>query len=95
MKAPAAGTWAGHETVWGKELERFSIEQLRSADALLFGRVTYDGIAAHWQTAEGEIADYMNALRKVVCSRRLQSAGWANSTLVRDNAAGKIRNLKQ
>jgi dihydrofolate reductase len=41
-----------HERVWGDELERLSIEQLRSADGLLFGRVTYEGMAAHWPSAE-------------------------------------------
>ena len=35
-----------HEYVWGEELERLSIEQLRSAEFLLFGRVTYEGMAA-------------------------------------------------
>ena len=60
-----------HEQVWGEELERFSLEQLESADMLLFGRVTYEGMAAYWQTAQGKIADYMNSLPKVVCSRTL------------------------
>jgi dihydrofolate reductase len=50
-----------HQTVWGEELERFSVEQLRTADLLFFGRVTYEGMAAYWQTAPpGEVADFMN-----------------------------------
>src|ERR1700739_4646033 len=49
-----------HQSVWGDELERLSLEQLRSADRLLFGRVTYEGMAAYWQTAKGEGADFMN-----------------------------------
>src|SRR5262249_57197902 len=39
-----------HERVWGPELEQFSIEQLRSADFLVFGRVTYQGMASYWRT---------------------------------------------
>ena len=44
-----------HETVWGPELESLSIEQLRAADFLVFGRITYEGMAAYWKTAKGEI----------------------------------------
>ena len=84
-----------HERVWGEELERFSLEQLESADALLFGRVTYEGMAAYWQTAKGNIADYMNSLPKVVCSRTLQTVAWNNTTLVKDNVAAEVARLKQ
>ena len=63
-----------HQLVWGDELEHLSIEQLRSADRLLFGRVTYEGMAAYWQTATGEVADFMNSLPKVVVSRTLERA---------------------
>jgi dihydrofolate reductase len=84
-----------HEQVWGAELEQFSIEQLKSADMLVFGRVTYEGMAAYWQTAKGAIADDMNSLPKVVCSRTLQAADWNHSTLVKDNVAAEIAKLKQ
>lgn len=84
-----------HEQVWGEELEQFSLEQLESADLLLFGRVTYEGMAAYWQTAQGKVADYMNSLSKVVCSRTLQAAAWNNTTLVNDNVAGEVARLKQ
>jgi dihydrofolate reductase len=84
-----------HELVWGEELERFSIEQLRSMDAMVFGRRTYEGMARHWTTAKGEIADFMNSLPKVVFSRTLESADWNNSRLVRDDAAAEIAALKR
>src|SRR5262245_14009599 len=83
-----------HERVWGPELEQFSIEQLRSADCLVFGRVTYEGMASYWRTAEGEVARHMNRLPKVVCSRTLQTADWNNTTIVPD-AAAAIARLKQ
>lgn len=41
------------ELVWGKELEKFSIEQLKSADMLVFGEATYKGMADHWPEAGG------------------------------------------
>ena len=55
-----------HRYVWGDELERLSVDQLRSADMLLFGRVTHEGMATYWQAAKGEVADFMNTLPKVV-----------------------------
>lgn len=52
-----------HETVWGPELECLSIEQLESADYLLFGRVTFEGMAAYWKNEEGENGHYSNRCR--------------------------------
>ena len=49
-----------HDTVWGEELERFSAEQAKSIGMLLFGRVTYQGMASFWPKEKGEIADFMN-----------------------------------
>ena len=84
-----------HERLWGEELERFSLDQLQSTDMLVFGRVTYEGMAAYWQTAEGAVADYMNSLPKVVFSRTLQTVAWNNTTLVKNNAAEEVARLKQ
>ena len=83
-----------HEVVWGPELERFSLDQLNSASYLVFGRVTYEGMAAYWKTAQGEIADFMNSLPKIVCSRTLNSADWNNSILIKENIAEEITKLK-
>ena len=86
-----------HELVWGKELEEFSLTQLKSADMLVFGATTYKGMADYWTKAEGdegEIAEYMNKLPKVVCSRKLKTADWNNTTIVKD-AAVEIPKLKQ
>jgi dihydrofolate reductase len=84
-----------HKYVWGEELEQFSIDQLRSADMLLFGRVTYDGMARYWRSAKGEVADYMNSLPKVVFSRTLERADWANTKLVKDGLVAEIQELKR
>ena len=83
-----------HERVWGEELQQFSLEQLGTADALVFGRLTYEGMAAHWQTATGEIADTMNRLPKVVCSRTLENATWNNTRVARD-AGADVAKLKR
>jgi dihydrofolate reductase len=84
-----------HGSVWGEEMDRFSVEQLKSADGLIFGRLTYEGMAAYWQTAQGEVAEYMNRLPKTVVSRTLQNADWAHTTLVKDDAARAIAELKR
>ena len=83
-----------HEAIWGEELKKFSIEQLKSADFLVFGRVTYEGMAAHWKTAEGEIAELMNKIPKLVFSRTLKSVDWNNTTIIKENASSEILKLK-
>ena len=82
------------EYVWGDELEQLSLEQLRTADALLFGRVTYEGMAAHWSGAKGPIAEFMNSVPKVVFSRTLATADWNNTRLVREHASAEVAKLK-
>jgi len=71
-----------HEYAWGDELERLSIEQSKSVGMLLFGRVTYQGMATYWSSATGEIADFMNSIPKVVFLRTLERAEWNNTRLV-------------
>jgi dihydrofolate reductase len=69
---------------------------LRSVDTLLFGRATYEHMAAHWPTAPSdEIADLMNNLPKVVFSKSLQSVEWKHSRLVQGNIAEEVSRLKQ
>ncbi len=86
-----------HSLAWGKELEDISLEQLQSADMLIFGKETYVGMADYWPKAESEVAEItkiMNKIRKVVCSRTLNAAGWNNTTIVR-NAVAEVPKLKQ
>jgi dihydrofolate reductase len=84
-----------HQTIWGDELERFSLDQLRSADRLLFGRITYQGMAAYWKTAQGQVADFMNRLPKVVFSRTLDTADWSNTILLKSDLIAQVQELKR
>jgi dihydrofolate reductase len=84
-----------HESVWGEELKQLAKDQLRSADLLLFGRVTYQGMAGHWPSATGEVADLMNNISKVVFSRTLETADWNRTRLVREHAEAEVARLKQ
>jgi dihydrofolate reductase len=83
-----------HNAGWGDELEQLSLDQLGSADMLLFGRVTYQGMAGFWSSATGDVAE-MNKIPKVVFSRTLDSADWNNTRLVKTDAAAEVARLKQ
>jgi dihydrofolate reductase len=78
-----------------EDLEKYILGTQQSADTLLFGRVTYEGMAAYWPSAEGQIAGFMNSVPKVVFSRTLESADWNNTTLVKENAPEEVAKLKQ
>jgi dihydrofolate reductase len=83
-----------------QEFNEFGIEQLHDTDLLLFGRVTYEGMAGYWPTPaarqdDPEVAALMNGLPKVVVSTTLASADWAETRIVRDNLAEEIAKLKQ
>ncbi|HXH68399.1 MAG TPA: dihydrofolate reductase family protein [Candidatus Limnocylindrales bacterium] len=84
-----------HQYAWGEELERLSIEQLRSADMLLFGRVTYVGMAAYWKPAQGEVATFMNSLPKAVFSRTLNKVDWQNTKLLTGDVKQEVEALKR
>lgn len=84
-----------HMLYWGEELEQWSLEQLRSAGMLLFGRITYQGMAAYWSSAEGEVARYMNSLPKAVFSTTLGEGNWANTQLIASDAIGETARLKR
>jgi dihydrofolate reductase len=82
-----------HNLAWGPELERYSERQAEEGDLLVFGRRTYEGMAAYWPTAEekGKIKAFMNGVAKVVVSRTLQEATWNNSRVVSDPVAELTR----
>jgi len=83
-----------HETVWGDELRAFSLEQGNEIGTLLFGRRTYEGMAGHWTTATGAVADMMNSVEKAVATRTLDAATWNNTRLLKGDAVEAVRRLK-
>lgn len=74
-------------------------EVMSRTDALLFGRRTWQGMAAAWPERGGDpFADAMNAIPKYVASRSLtpEDLTWANSTLLpADDAIGAVRELRE
>ena len=87
---------AHHETVWGDELEAFSLEQGKEIGTLLFGRRTYEGMASYWTSATetGPVADMMNSIEKAVATRTLDAATWNNTRLLKGDAVAAVRALK-
>ena len=83
-----------NETVWGDELEAFSLEQGKEIGTLLFGRRTYEGMAGYWSQETGAIADMMNSIAKAVATRTLDEATWNNTRLLKGEAAEAVRALK-
>ena len=67
----------------GEEGDRFKLEEALGSDALLLGRVTYEGFAAAWPSRSGEFADKFNDMPKYVVSSTLEEPDWGNSKVVR------------
>ena len=81
---------------WNDEIARFKGEETAASDALLLGRVTYEGFAAAWPESDDEGADYFNNVRKHVVSETLEGPlEWNNSTLVKGDLAEEITDLKR
>ena len=87
------GGWA-FQFARGPEGDQFKLEETMAAGALLLGRVTYTGFAAAWPAMQGEFADKMNKMPKVVVSATLKEAGWNNTTVIRSNVLEEISRLK-
>ncbi|MHB8242978.1 MAG: dihydrofolate reductase family protein, partial [Solirubrobacteraceae bacterium] len=73
MEAPGGGEGYEHagwtfEIPRGEDGDRFKLEETMATDALLLGRVTYEGFAAAWPSMEGEFADKFNGMPKYVVS---------------------------
>ncbi|UOQ75582.1 dihydrofolate reductase family protein [Hymenobacter sp. 5516J-16] len=81
---------------FNEEVGQLQQELLFASDALLLGRVTYQGFAAAWPTMQDEdgFADRMNRLPKFVASTTLETAAW-NATLLRGDVVQEVANLKQ
>jgi len=81
---------------WNDEIAGFKDEESSASDALLLGRVTYQGFAAAWPESRDEGAEYFNGVRKHVVSRTLEEPlEWNNSKLIGDNVVAGISGLKQ
>jgi dihydrofolate reductase len=84
---------------WTFQIDRgegmtFKLEETMATDALLLGRVTYEGFAAAWPSREGEFADKLNADPKVVVSNTLENPEWNNTTVISEDVVDGLKKLK-
>ena len=80
---------------WNDEIANFKGEESLASDALLLGRITYEGFAQAWPNSKDEGAPYFNNVRKYVVSTTLDKAEWNNSVIIKDNVVEEISKLKQ
>jgi dihydrofolate reductase len=88
------GGWT-FEISRGDEGDKFKLDEAFSSEALLLGRVTYEGFAAAWPSRDGEFADKFNSMPKYVVSSTLEEPEWNNSTVLKGSIAEEIAKLKQ
>jgi dihydrofolate reductase len=88
------GGWT-FEISRGEEGDKFKLDETLEAEALLLGRVTYEGFAAAWPTREGEFADKFNTMPKYVVSSTLEKPEWKNSTVLKGDVAEEVAKLRQ
>lgn len=81
---------------WNDELAKYKYDELFASDALLLGRVTYQGFAAVWPTMTdtGDFGERMNSLPKYVASTTLKETTW-NARLIEGDLPQAVTNLKQ
>jgi dihydrofolate reductase len=90
------GGWSN--AYFNDELAKYQSDQLVASDALLLGRVTFEGFAAAWpsmEETEGEFAVRMNTLPKFVASRSLTEPLPWNGTLLQGDLADEVAKLKE
>lgn len=88
-------TWVFPYNYANDEMMQAIGSAMATTDAMLLGRVTYQGFAAHWPSQTGEIADYMNNTPKLVVSTTLDTVDWQNSTLIGGDVVEELTRYKQ
>ena len=88
------GGWS-FELSRGEDGDRFKLDETMGSDALLLGRVTYEGFADAWPSRDGEFADKFNSMPKYVVSSTLKDPAWANTTVLDGDLATVVGELRE
>jgi dihydrofolate reductase len=88
------GGWT-FEIQRGEEGDQFKLDETMASEALLLGRVTYEGFAKAWPTREGEFADKFNSMPKYVVSSTLKDPEWTNTTVIDGDLADAVARVKE
>ena len=102
VEAPGGGESFKHggwsfEISRGEEGDKFKLDETLASEALLLGRVTYEGFAAAWPSRADEagFADKFNSMPKYVVSSTLEDPEWNNSTVLKGDVGEEVAKLKQ
>jgi dihydrofolate reductase len=79
----------------GEEGDKFKLDETFASEALLLGRVTYEGFAEAWPSRDGEFADKFNNMPKYVVSSTLDEPEWNNSTVLKGDIVEEVGKLKR
>jgi dihydrofolate reductase len=79
----------------GPEGDKFKLDEVMASEALLLGRVTYEGFAEAWPSRSGDFADKFNSMPKYVVSTTLKDPEWNNSTVIEGDVAEAVAELKR
>lgn len=90
MEAPEH--WSG--PYMDQEIGEYVMTVLQETDAMLFGRKTYQEMAAAWPERSGAMADIFNGVPKYVVSTTLSDLAWNNSHLITGNIVEEVAKLK-
>jgi dihydrofolate reductase len=77
------------------QLDKLTLDEALSAEALLLGRRSYEWFAARWPSRSGELADRLNGLPKYVVSSTLEHPAWSNTTVLRGDAVSEVDTLRR
>ena len=90
------GGWVGRVGDKGREeAAKLLLDETLGAEALLWGRRTYEFLAERWPSRSGELADRMNSMPKYVVSSTLKDPGWNNTTVLKSDVVNEVSELKQ
>jgi dihydrofolate reductase len=80
----------------GPEGMKYKVEETFQHDAMLLGRVTYEGFAAAWpgRTDDAGFADRFNSMKKYVVSSTLTDPSWTNSEVLGPDLKAEIERIK-
>ena len=78
----------------GEEGNTFKLDETMESEALLLGRVTYEGFAEAWPQRDGEFADKFNNMPKYVVSSTLSDPEWTNSTVINGDVAEAVEQVR-
>jgi dihydrofolate reductase len=79
----------------GPEGDKFKLDEVMASEALLLGRVTYEGFAGAWPSRTGEFAEKFNGMPKYVVSSTLRDPSWTNSNVIDGHLAEAVTSLKR